>query len=181
MLKKALALAGVLLVAVGGVAAEAQTYPPEDESVTVSGGEHPGSPVSAAARTFRAGTTVTVELRRSGDVLTMTATADSNGYASMSSTIPSTFAPGQYSVRAIGTKPVGNGTKAFWGADHTITAASPTVQGQSISSTGYSDTESSSNPMGRLALVVAAGAGLLMLLGNRRRSSSIVERDSAGV
>lgn len=103
MLKRMVALGLMTVVAVAAPAA-AQQYPPDENMVKTSAAALcPGDPLTVEAQIFTPSSTVDVRLVGDDDVMFGTTTADGNGVASFSGTIPDDQAPGDYTARVTGT------------------------------------------------------------------------------
>jgi hypothetical protein len=174
MVKRLFVLAGVLLLGMTGVAS-AQDYPPQGNDVAVSDGSvEGGQSITVSAQIFQPGTPVSFTLF-SAPVVLGTATADANGVATLTATIPAGVAPGTHTIEASGTG--ANGQPLTVTQSITVADAS-TGAGSNLPSTGSSSTI----PMSRVALAGIAGGGLLVLLANRRRTSAKTsDRETAGV
>lgn len=166
MTKRILALAAVLLSAMAGTAV-AQTYPPGGNTATANDTTvAPGDAITLSAQIFQPGSTVTFTLF-SAPVVLGTATANSSGVATLTTTIPAGTAAGTHTVEASGT--------GSTGAALTVVLSITVLAG----GTGLAVTGSPSTaPMTQIAIGAIAAGGLLLLLANRRRSA---KRETAGV
>jgi hypothetical protein len=167
MVKRLLALAAVLLIAMAGTAA-AQAYPPGGNTITANDTTvAPGDSITLTAQIFRPGSVVTFTM---GSVVLGTATANSSGVASLTTTIPAGTAPGTHTIQATGTSSTG--------APLTVVLSITVAAG----GTGLPVTGSPSTaPMTQIAIGAVAAGGLLLLLANRRRSAKHPEHETAGV
>jgi hypothetical protein len=103
MLKRIVALGLLAMVGMAAPAA-AQQYPPDENVVKTSAAALcPGDPLTVEAQIFTPGSTVVVRLVGDDDLDFGTTTADANGVASFSGTIPQDQAPGDYTARVTGT------------------------------------------------------------------------------
>lgn len=169
MIKKVLALTAVLLFATAG-AAQAQTYPPAGNGITANDTTvAAGDPITLTAQTFQAGASVTFTLFSVPEVLG-TATANSSGVATLTTTIPAGTTSGSHTIKATG---IGANGQALTVA-LSITVGAGT---SGIPVTGSSNTV----PMSQIAIGAIAAGGLLVLLANKRRSAKTDTRDTASV
>ena len=158
MLKKILLIAAALLF-VGAGAAHAQDYPPRGNSLTASASVvAAGTPVTLTAQVFLPGTNVV--FRIFSDPVTLgTATANSNGVATLTATIPSNFS-GQHTITASG-----SGAN---GQPLTVSTTITVTQGHApLPRTGSSHTK----PYTEIGIGALAVGGLLLLGAKRRRSA----------
>lgn len=175
MLRKLLPLALTLAAALAVAApAGAQSYPPAGNTATASDTTvQPGQPVTFTAKTFQPGTEVTFTLF-SAPVVLGTAIADSNGVATLTTTIPESTSPGTHTVEASGVGANGQPLTVSF----TITVLGAAADAATIPATGSSSTV----PMTQLAVGILALGGLLVLLANRRRAAQPDDvRETAGV
>ena len=171
MVKRLLALGAVVLIAAAGPAG-AQDYPPGGDDVAVSDSSvEPGQPITISAQIFQPGTSVTFTLF-SAPVVLGTATADANGVATITATIPTTAAAGTHTIEASGIGADGQPLTVT----QTITVLGATGAG-SMPDTGSSN----SVPATQVAIAAITGGGLLVLLGYKRRSAKTEVRETAGV
>lgn len=165
MVKKVLTLAAVLLFAMAG-AAQAQTYPPEGDSFTADDTSvAPGGTIVLGIQICRAASTASFTLE--SDSLG-SATANTDGVATLNATIPSDTSPGSHTI-----------TGACTGADgQPLTMVlGITVEGAAVPVTGSSNTM----PMTQIALGAITAGGLLVLVANKRRAAKADARDTASV
>ncbi|CAN5603951.1 hypothetical protein BH20ACT2_BH20ACT2_25010 [soil metagenome] len=189
MLKRLLALGAALVLAAMGSAAmgtaQAQTYPPADNSLTASDTTlAPGDPITLTASIFQAGSTVTFTLFSTPATLG-TATADAGGVATLNGTIPADTTPGGHRIEGTGTGADGQPLKLSLSV--TITGAggsgsgagsgAGSGSGSGLPRTGSADTV----PMTQMALSALAAGGLLVLLANKRRTAKLDARQPATV
>lgn len=170
MVKKVLALAAVLLLATAG-AAQAQPYPPGGNTITADDTTvAPGESITLSAQIYQSGAPVTFTLF-SGSVVLGTATANSGGVATLTTTIPANTAPGSYTIEASGTG--ANGQPLTLVLSITVTGAGTS----GLPVTGSSN----SGTMTQVAIAAIAAGGLFVLMANKRRSSKLDEREPASV
>ncbi len=157
MIRKTFGIAALLVVVAMGTA-QAQDYPPVNNSLvaSVSSGT-PGTNVLYTARTFQIGTTVRFVFN-STPVELGTAVANSNGIAQLTAPIPS-VETGAHRVDATGTG--SNGQPLTVSTNIQVTGT-----GTAIPRTGSND----SLPMATIGVSAVAVGGLLLLLANRRRT-----------
>lgn len=169
MIKKVAALTAALLLTTIGVA-QAQTYPPGGNTVTANDTTvAPGDPITLSAQIFQSGATVTFTMF-SAPVVLGTATANSSGVATLTTTIPAGTAAGTHTIEATGTG--ANGQPLTVSMTITVAAA-----GTGIPVTGSSNTL----PMTQIGLGVIVVGGLLVLAASKRRSSKADAADTVGV
>jgi LPXTG-motif cell wall-anchored protein len=150
--------------------AAAQQYPPAVNSITVGcRTPAPGEAVDVQARTFAAGTQVTVSLN---DAAIGSAAADGSGIASVKATIPADTARGAYDLTASGQAPDGStltlSTKISVANGCDAAAAAPAAPGGALPRTG----DDSSIPLARLGLALAALGGVVTALAAKRRKAA---------
>ncbi|MGQ0433935.1 MAG: hypothetical protein ACT452_16185 [Microthrixaceae bacterium] len=167
MVKKVLVLAALLLFATAGVA-QAQTYPPEGNTLTANDTTvAPGDPITLTAQTYQVGASVTFTMF-SAPVVLGSATANSSGVATLTTTIPAGTTSGTHRVEATGTG--ANGQPLTLVLSITVGPAGMPV-------TGTANT----TPMTQIAIGALAAGGLLMLMANKRRSAKADARETASV
>jgi hypothetical protein len=165
MVKKALALAALLLFATTGVA-HAQDYPPAgDELVADDTTVAPGEAIVLGLQICQPASSATFRL--DGSTSLGTATANDSGVARLTTTIPSGTSAGSHTIEGSCTGANGQPLTQVLGI--TITGA-----GAAIPTTGSANTK----PLTQLAIATLAGGGLLVLLANRRRSTKHADRES---
>lgn len=168
MIKKVLALAAVLLVAMVGTA-QAQAYPPEGNTITSSDTSvAPGGTMVLGIQICRPSSTATFQL---DSAALATATANSSGVASTSVTIPSSTSVGSHTIQGACTGANGQPLTLVLGITITGAGAATTPV------TGASNTV----PMTQIALGAIAAGGLLVLVAKKRSSSKADTRETAGV
>ncbi|MGH9246016.1 MAG: LPXTG cell wall anchor domain-containing protein [Acidimicrobiales bacterium] len=149
-------LAAVLLVVLGAGAADAQEYPPQPDFLTVSDSTvFVGQTITVTARTFQPGSTVQFAINPplgSG-------TANADGIASISATIPSLSA-GQHTITATGVDTAG----APLTVSGTVTVVVPAEAPLPV-------TGANSLPLARIGIVAVAAGGLLVLFSRKRRAA----------
>lgn len=167
MVKKLLALAALLLVAMAGPAHAGDGYADEDTLVLSDSTVAPGGDLTLTASVCEPGSTATFTL--AGDTLG-TAPANDAGEAMLTTTVPSDLAPGTYTVEA-----------SCAGADgqplvlqSTLTVTGAARAGRDLPTTGSSNTV----PMAQVAVAALAGGGLLVLMANKRRGAKQADRES---
>jgi LPXTG-motif cell wall-anchored protein len=163
MSKKVCAIAAILLVAsIGSIGtARAQDYPPATNSLVASDSTvAPGQQVTFTARTFQPGSTVTFTLF-SDPVRLGTATAASNGVATLTAAIPATTAAGSHRVDATGTGATGSPLTVSTALVVSSNGAAP------LPTTGSSNTL----PLATAGVVALALGGLILLVARRRRGA----------
>jgi LPXTG-motif cell wall-anchored protein len=177
MLKKILGFAAIVLattVASSGVASAQDAYPPAGDTVAASDTTvEPGQPVTISARTFCAGCPVTFMLF-SEPINLGTVDADANGVATITFTVPEELSAGTHTVEASGTG--ADGQPLTVTTTITVTGAAGGAGGGNLPTTG----NDSAISMSQVALAAIVGGGLLVLVANKRRSST-PERETAGV
>jgi len=175
MIRRAIALGGLLVVAAAAPAA-AQQYPPDTNIMTVSATcPTPGETLAISAQTFAPGADVTVSLASTPAVLGTT-TANGDGVATFEVTIPADAAPGTHTLTATG-PPAGGGDVELTAALD-LNSAITVCSHDSAASPASNDTPSgtlprtgddSSVPLAQIGLALAAAGGVLMAFASRRR------------
>ncbi|MET0728661.1 MAG: LPXTG cell wall anchor domain-containing protein [Acidimicrobiales bacterium] len=176
MLKKTLLLATGLLFAMAGTA-HAQQSPPAgcyptcaDRAAVTDISVVPGGPITINVQTFRNSVTFTMF---SAPVVLGTATANAEGVATLTATIPSGTATGTHTIEATG-----------MGADGQPLMVSTKIEVMAAGGTGAANLpttgSSSTTPMTQVAVAAIAGGGLLVLLANKRRTTKAA-RETADV
>jgi LPXTG-motif cell wall-anchored protein len=161
MFKKIATIAALLLVATIGVA-QAQDYPPATNSLVASDNTvDRGQVVAFTARTFRPGTVVTFTFF-SDPVRLGTATAGSNGVATLSAAIPANAAAGTHRVEATGTG--SNGSPLTVSASLVVSGAR-----DPLPKTGSDSTW----PLATAGVLAVAVGGLLLLVVRRRHGAAL--------
>lgn len=197
MVKKALALAAVLLLATAGAAQAQQPYPlPTRIVVTAENPLFPGGSITVEARIFETGASVsftiasqTVTVPPASSMALGSANTDSTGRANLVGTLPATLLPGRYTLTASGTGP--DGKPATMSTPVRVVALSgpATVAGVTVERNA-SDTggiklprsgASNTMPLTRGALGALGFGGLILMLANRRRSTKVDVSETAGV
>lgn len=168
MVKRLVAASLVALVLAAAPAA-AQQYPPAENSLIISDTTPtPGQTVDIQARTFVAGSTVTVTLN-SEPVQLGTAAADGAGVANLSATIPASTPLGAHTIVATGTG--ADGAPLTLTASITVVAADDGGAGSgsgSLPRTG----DDSSIPLARIGLALAAAGGVITAIAAKRRKAA---------
>lgn len=168
MLKKVLLLAAVALVALPTTAA-AQDYAPGGNTITADDTTvAPGEAIVLGIQICQPSTSATFELDSTTSL--GSATAGSNGRATLTATIPSTTSAGTHTIE--GSCMGSNGQPLVQVLSITVGAG-----GSGIPVTGSSSTL----PMTQLAIAAIAGGGLLVLVANRRRTAQADARETADV
>lgn len=166
MVKRILAVGAALLIATAG-AAQAQTYPPGGNTITANNTTvAPGGAIVLGIQICQPGATASFDLE---SVALGTATANSSGVASLSTTIPSSTSVGTHSI-------TGSCTGAN-GQPLTLVLSVTIGTGSGIPVTGSSNTL----PMTQLAIGAIAAGGLVLLLGNKRRNAKRDTHETAGL
>lgn len=173
MIKKILLLSAGLLFAAAGTASAAPAqdcYPLCSNGVTSSDTTvSPGESITLSARTFQGNVTFTLF---SEPVVLGTVAANSDGVATITTTIPANTSPGTHRVEATGT--------GVDGQPLTV-VLSITVAGSGAGGVMARTGTSSTVPMTQVAIAALAGGGLLVLMANKRRGTKVQARDTAGV
>lgn len=165
MLKKVAALTAVLLLTTIGVA-QAQTYPPQGNSITADDTTvAPGESIVLGIQICRAAATATFDLDSTTNL--GSTIANSSGVASLTTTIPSNTSPGTHTIEGECVDP--NGAPL-------VQVLSITVTGAAIPVTGSSSTV----PMTQIAIAAIVVGGLLVLAASKRRSNANAS-DTVGV
>ncbi len=173
VVKKLVALAALLLVSMAGPAHAGDGYADEDTIVVSDASVTAGQTVTATAEVFEPGSTVTFTFTlSSGAVVLGTAVADASGVATLTFVVPSTATAGTHTVEASGT-----------GADGLPLTVLTTVEVAGAAAAGGLPTTGSSNTMSltQAALAALVGGGLLVLIANKRRSTSADARELTDV
>jgi LPXTG-motif cell wall-anchored protein len=168
MLRRLIAVASLVLVAVAAPAA-AQQYPPAVNSLICSDTTPtPGQTISVEARTFAGGAEVTFTLAPD-NVVIATAMADASGVVTTGATIPANTTPGEHTLTASGAAPDGSTLKVTCaltvGADEADDGAEPSG---ALPRTG----DDSSIPLAKLGLVLAAIGGVITAVAAKRRKAA---------
>jgi hypothetical protein len=166
MVKRMVVAAAVALGLLAAPAA-AQQYPPAQNSLTVSDTTPtPGQTIDITARTFVAGSTVTVTLN-SEPVLLGSPTSDPSGVARLSATIPASTPLGAHTIVAQGT--ASDGTPLTLTASINVVAAggSGSGTGGGLPRTG----DDTSLPLARIGLALAAAGGVITAVAAKRRKA----------
>ncbi len=170
MMKRAMALA---LVLVGLMAAPvaAQQYPPADNSITVSDTTPtPGQTVTITAKTFLPGSTVSFTLA-SAPVGLGTAAADAAGVSTIDAAIPADTTLGPHTITASGQ--AADGPLSLTAAITVVSAdgaAAPGTGSGSLPRTG----DDTSIPLAKIGLALAAVGGVLTAFAAKRRKHATV-------
>jgi LPXTG-motif cell wall-anchored protein len=171
MLRRLIAVASLVLVAVAAPAA-AQQYPPAVNSLVCSDTTPtPGQTISVEARTFAGGAEVSFTLAPDNAVVA-TATADAAGVVATGVTIPAGTTPGEHTLTASGAAPDGSTLKVTCaltvvGADE---ADGDAVPSGALPRTG----DDSSLPLAKLGLALAAIGGVITAVAAKRRKAAAV-------
>jgi hypothetical protein len=169
---KRVVTAAVIALVLAAAPAGAQQYPPAENSLIISDTTPtPGQTISIEAKTFTAGTEVTITLN-SDPVVLGAPTANEGGVAGLSATIPSTVPLGSHTIVATGT--------GADGAPLTLTASITVVaDGAGSGSGGGSGSGSlprtgddSSLPLARIGLALAAAGGVITAVAAKRRKAA---------
>lgn len=167
MVKRLVAATLVALVMAAAPAA-AQQYPPAENSLIISDTTPtPGQTIDIRARTFVAGSTVTVTLSES--VQLGTPAADGAGVANLSATIPASTPLGAHTIVATGTG--ADGAPLTLTASITVVSAEGSGTGSgsgSLPRTG----DDSSIPLARIGLALAAAGGVITAVAAKRRKAA---------
>jgi hypothetical protein len=168
MVKRVVVAAAVALVLLAAPAA-AQQYPPAENSLTVSDTTPtPGQTIDIVAKTFVAGSGVTVTLHPE-PVALGTPTADQAGVASLSATIPASTPLGAHTIVAQGT--ASDGTPLTLTVSINVVAADGSGSGAgggALPRTG----DDSSLPLARIGLTLAAIGGVVTAVAAKRRKAA---------
>jgi len=167
MVKRVVVAAAVAVVLLAAPAA-AQQYPPAENSLTVSDTTPtPGQTIDIEARTFVAGSAVSVTLN-SDPVLLGTPTSDPSGVARLSATIPANTALGAHTIVATGT--ASDGTPLTLTVSINVVAAdgSGGSGGGGLPRTG----DDTSLPLARIGLALAAAGGVITAVAAKRRKAA---------
>lgn len=170
------AAAMVAALVVGAAPAGAQQYPPADDFLTVDDvTPTPGQAVTLTSGTYVEGAPVTLSIASVPSRLG-TATADAAGAVSLSGVVPAEIELGAHTITATGTAPGGPLTQSI-----TITVVAPggtaggtaggTIEeggtaGGNLPKTGSDSTM----PLVRVAALLLAVGGVLLLATRRRRA-----------
>lgn len=164
MLKRMVAL-GILTAGVMAAPAAAQQYPPDEHVAKISPAALcPGDPLTVEARTFLPGSTVEVELN--GTVLGTT-TADGNGVASFTATIPDDQEPRDYTARVTGTGADGK-ELVLTASIEVLVCPPPPVAAAPVGELPVTGSGTLTTLL-KIGLALAAFGGLLLALASRRR------------
>lgn len=171
MTKRLFAAAAMTVVLMAAPAA-AQQYPPSVNSITVGcRTPAPGESVSVEARTFAAGTEVTITLA-SGPVVVGTAAADQSGTVALQVTIPAGTAKGANTITGAGQgadgAPLSLSTQIS--VANGCNAATPPAAASagSLPRTG----DDTSIPLARFGVALAAVGGVITAVAAKRRKAS---------
>jgi LPXTG-motif cell wall-anchored protein len=178
MVRRLFVAATLALVALAAPAA-AQQYPPAVNSFTVSDTTpNPGQTITAEARTFASGSTVTVDLSAgapapiapAAGVTLTTATADGSGAVTADITIPADTALGAHTLTASGEAPDGGPLSL------TVSLNVVPADGTGGGGTGNLPRtgDDSSIPLAKLGLALAALGGVITATAAKRRKASSV-------
>jgi LPXTG-motif cell wall-anchored protein len=171
MIKRALtvAIAAAALLALAAPA-QGQQYPPDTVFITVSDTTVvPGQPIDISAGLFVPGSPASFTFF-SQPVNLGTATADADGVATLSVTIPSDATPGTHTITASGTGIDGEPLSV----STTVTVLADGAAGADDGATGgLPRTGSDPMPIARIAAALVAVGGGLLFITRRRRISSV--------
>jgi LPXTG-motif cell wall-anchored protein len=167
MVKRAIALAGLLVAATAAPVA-AQQYPPHPNIITVSATcPTPGETLTVSAQTFAPSATVTISLASTPIVLGKT-TANGDGVAVLGVTIPADATPGAHTITAVGPSAGGSDVGATLDLNAAITVCS--AEGAAAPEGTLPRTgDDTSIPLAKLGLALAALGGVLLAFANKRR------------
>jgi LPXTG-motif cell wall-anchored protein len=158
MIRRTLVLLGSALLALLLFAPAASAQYPSDDSISVDNpNPDVGDTIVVSGDCFPPGSTVTVTLTQGGNTVVLgTTTSDANGHYSIAVVIPAGFSAGPATLTACGVSIV-------------INIGGATVA--TLPRTG----SSSSLPMARIAVVLVAAGGLLVLSARKRAARASVD------
>lgn len=172
MMKRILLLAAAVLLLTAAPASAQDPYADDDTIAVSDATVTPGQPITLSAKTFMPGTTVTFTMF-SAPVVLGTATADANGVATITVTIPANTTPGTHRIEASGTGIDGQPLTVVTTIQVAGTATAP-------GSSGLPTTGSDSVSLTQVAVAVMVFGGLMVVMANKRRSAK-TERDTVGI
>ncbi len=177
MVRRLFVAATLALVALAAPAA-AQQYPPAVNSFTVSDTTPtPGQTITADARTFASGSTVTMDLSDgapatispSAAATLATATADGSGVVTTDVTIPADTALGAHTLTASGEAP--DGSPLSLTVSLNVVPADGTGGGAATGDLPRTG-DDSSIPLAKLGLALAALGGVITAVAAKRRKAA---------
>jgi LPXTG-motif cell wall-anchored protein len=167
MVRRLIAVASLVLVAMAAPAA-AQQYPPAVNSLVCSDTTPtPGQTISIEAMTFAGGAEVTFTLAPDSVVIA-TATADASGVVTTGATIPANTSLGEHTLTASGAAPDGSTLKLTCALTVVGADGGPTAAGGALPRTG----DDSSIPLAKLGLALAAVGGVITAVAAKRRKAT---------